>query len=156
MNTKDLLTLSYLRQNGRFSLTSLAKRIGTPHSTLFDKVRAKRLPFSRHTILLDFDRLGFTTRAQILLSVEKQDKAGLIACLKKSANVNSLFSINNGWDVTMECIFRNMRALESFVEQLESKFKIKDKQVHYVIDEFKRESFLSDPSMAEATFKYLI
>ena len=156
MNTKDLLTLSYLRQNGRFSLTSLAKRIGTPHSTLFDKVRAKRLPFSKHTILLDFDKLGFTTRAQILLAVEKQDKGSLIVCLKKSANVNSLFRINNGWDVIMECIFRDMRSLEAFVEQLESKFKIKDKQVHYVIDEFKRESFLSDPSMAEATFKYLI
>ncbi len=156
MNTKDLLTLSYLRQNGRFSLTSLAKRIGTPHSTLFDKVRAKRLPFSKHTILLDFDRLGFTARAQILLAVEKQDKDSLIVCLKKSANVNSLFRINNGWDVIMECVFRNMRSLEAFVEQLESKFKIKDKQVHYVIDEFKRESFLSDPSMAEATFKYLI
>ncbi len=149
MNSKDLLTLSYLRQNGRVSLTSLARKTSVPHSTLFDKVRSGKLPFSRYTVLLDFERLGFNTRAHILFAVEKQDKEGLIASLKKSPNVNSLFRVNNGWDVIMECIFMDMRALESFVEQLESKFRIKDKQVHYIIDEFKRESFLSDPQLVK-------
>ncbi len=49
----------------------------------------------------------------------------------------------------MECVFRDMIALEEFVDNLENKFHIRQKQVHYVIAELKRESFVSKPEVAD-------
>lgn len=149
MKKKDVAVLAHLRQDGRMSLTSLSRKTGIPHSTLFDKIRSKNLPVQRHTILLDFEKLGFSTRAYILLAVDKAQKQELIAHLNAIDQVNSLFQINNGWDVMLECVFHDMRSLEAFVDQVEAKFSIKEKQVHYVLDEFKREGFLADPTLAK-------
>ena len=149
MKKKDVAVLAHLRQDGRMSLTSLSRKTGIPHSTLFDKIRSKNLPVRRHTVLLDFEKLGFSTRAYILLAVEKQQKQELIAHLTNVEQINCLFQINNGWDLMLECIFRDMRSLEAFVDQLEAKFPIKGKQVHYILDEFKREGFLADPALAK-------
>lgn len=44
----------------------------------------------------------------------------------------------------MECVFKDMYSLESFIENLESTFTVKQKQVLYVLDELKREMFFSD------------
>jgi hypothetical protein len=44
-----------------------------------------------------------------------------------------------------------MPSLENFVEQIEQNFHIKQKQVHYVLEELKREEFLNKPDQAEKT-----
>ena len=150
MKAEDLQIVSNLRKSGRISLTTLSKKNRVAHSTLFDRLHSKTFSFMRrYTVLLDFAKLGFSAHAYITLAVEKQDKQPLIDHLLKSQNVNSLFRINNGWDVNIECIFKDMRGLENFVDQLDAKFKIRDKQVHYVIEELRRESFLADPSLAQ-------
>ena len=53
----------------------------------------------------------------------------------------------------MECIFKDMHSLEDFVEKIESEFHVRQKEIHYVLDELKREEFLAQPEMAEAIIK---
>ncbi|MEM4264151.1 MAG: winged helix-turn-helix transcriptional regulator, partial [Candidatus Woesearchaeota archaeon] len=68
---KDLLIASYLRQNCRIPLTKLARRIGIPVSTIFDRLRSCEGSFiEKQTALLNFQKLGYNTRATVLLKVK--------------------------------------------------------------------------------------
>ena len=154
MKKTDIKILTQLRIDGRIPLTELAKKTGLPVSTIHDRIRQNiDNGVLKPSILLRFEKIGFTTRAYIFLSVEQAEKEKLLQHLKYSPYVNSLFRINNGWNVMMECVFKDMHSLEDFLELLESKFQIKQKQVHYVLDELKREGFLTQPELAEAMLK---
>ena len=65
----------------------------------------------------------------------------------KHGNVNSIYKINNGFDFQVEVIFRNLKEVEAFVESLEDSFSITSKQIYYVIDELKKECFLTNPNL---------
>jgi len=45
----------------------------------------------------------------------------------------------------MEGIFKHIKDLEDFMENLEGRFPIKSKQVFYIIEDIKREGFMADP-----------
>ncbi len=152
MKQTDICILTHFRRNGRIRLTELSKKTKLPVSTIYDrlKLHLHKGAILRYTTLLNFEKIGYATRAYILLSVDAAEKEKLFTHLKNHPNVNSLFRINNSWNVLMECVFKDMIALETFVEQLESMFHIKQKQVHYVLDEVMREGFLTDPKLAES------
>jgi len=99
--------------------------------------------------LLSFGKLGFLTNAYVLLKVEKERKTDILSKLSVCPNINSCFKVNNGWDFMLEVVFRDMCSCEEFIESLEQ-YGVIDKEVHYVLDELKREAFLSDPDMADA------
>jgi hypothetical protein len=67
----------------------------------------------------------------------------------KSLNVNSVYKINNGFHFLAECIFRDVKELEEFVDQIDERFSVRSKEVHYIIDDIKRESFLSQPDLID-------
>src|SRR3972149_6894369 len=150
MKKTDIKVLVNLRTDGRTPLTELSRKTNLPVSTKHDRRRKNiQSGLIKPTILFNFDKLGFDTRAHILLSVEPAEKEKLLAHLKEHPNVNSLFRINNGWNVVIECIFKNMTESENFVEKLEQEFQIKQKEVHYVLEELKREGFLTRQDQAE-------
>jgi DNA-binding Lrp family transcriptional regulator len=150
MKKTEIKVLANLRKDGRVPLTELSRKTNLPVSTIHDRMRKNiETGLIKPTVLFDFEKLGFDTRVQILLSVEQTEKEKLLAHLKEHPNVNSLFRINNGWNVIMECIFKNMPDSENFVEQLEQEFHIKQKEVHYVLEELKREGFLTKQEQAE-------
>jgi DNA-binding Lrp family transcriptional regulator len=151
MKQIDLLLLSSLRANARESLTNISRKTSIPVSTIFDKLRMHENGVIRkHTSIVDFSLLGFGTRANIALKVNKEEKDELKKYLMKSASVNSFYRINNGYDYLIEAIFRNILEMEEFCEQLEENFKIKTKQVFYIIEDLKREEFLADPDNVSA------
>ena len=142
----DLLFLTFLRQNARQTLTSISKKTKIPISTLYDKLKQhEKTLILKHTTLVDFSKLGYNSRAKIMISSSKEDRDKLRGFLVSYPRINSLFKINNGYDFLAEGVFRNIKELEEFLELLEEKFCIKDKKVFYIIDEVKRESFLSSP-----------
>ena len=146
MKKIDAKLFTTLRQDGRIPLTQLSRKTGFPVSTLHERLKQHvKQGNLRPSVLVNFQHLGYNTRAQVLLSVEPQDKDTLFEYMRKHQNVNSLYRINNGWNILAECVFRNMHEMENFLENLESKHKIKQKQVHYILDEIKREDFLTKP-----------
>jgi len=142
MNKKDLKIISQLRTDARMSLTDMSRKINIPISTIFDRLKSNDF-IVKHTSLLDFTNLGFT-KANIFLKVEREDKEALKEFLVKNNVVNSFYRINNGFDFMLECIFRQMKDLEEFNDLLESKFKIKETKSFFVIEDIKREMFLTD------------
>ncbi len=150
---KDLVIASYLRQNARVPLTRLARKIGMPVSTIFDRIRSCQGSFiAKQTALLNFPQLGFSTRATVLLKVRKESKECLQDYLMNSFNVNSLYKINNGYDFMAEFIFRSIPELENFVESIDEQFGVKIKEVHYILDDLKRETFLAQPELVDTLF----
>ena len=154
---KELQILAYMRKNSRMPLTEISRKINVPVSTIFDKLKehTNKKTIHKYTIIYDFQQIGYTTKTIVLLKVDKEQKEQIKQYLIKNQNVNNLYKINNGYDFMMECIFRNLEEQEQFIEQLETKYRIKTKETHYVISDIKRESFLSEPDMAECVGRRL-
>lgn len=145
----DLELLAYLRRNARIKITHLSRETELPVSTIFERLKG---PIARcvnkYTCILNNSELGFNSRATIILKVDKEQKKEIGIFLEKHPNVNSLFRINNGYDYLIDVVFRQMINLEDFIEQLERKYRVKQKEVYFIIYEIKQESFLSDPESA--------
>ena len=145
LDKKELIILSKFRENSRESLTRMSRNISVPVSTIYEKLKNyEKSVIKRHTSLLDFSKLGFNTRATVILKVDKENKDSLKEFLLNNRYVNSFYRINNGYDFMIEAVFRELYEVESFVEELEDKYHIQDKKVYYIIDELKKEAFLSN------------
>ncbi len=150
INKKDLIVLSCLRQNARETLTRLSKKTRIPVSTIYDKLKIQENNIiTKYTSLLDFSKLGFNTRAHLIIKVDRKHRDEFRDFLLKNHNINSVYKVNNGFDFMIDTIFRHIKDMEDFIEMLEEKFEVKDKQVYYLVDELKRESFMSDPDFIE-------
>jgi len=144
MDAKDLLILSYLRKNGRLSLTNLAKHTSIPVSTLYERIK-KLNAIKRYTSLLDFTKLGYDLNVTIMIRVRKDHKKLLREYALKCHCVNSAYIIDNGYDLVMECFFKNLQELYHFMDNIDEQFKQNKKEVFYIIEHLKKEEFLSDP-----------
>ena len=98
----------------------------------------------KHTSLLDFNKLGFGTRATIILKSKKENRENLKQFLLENKYVNSFYKINNGYDFMIETVFRELKEVENFVEELENNYGVEEKLVYYIVEELKKEAFLSN------------
>ena len=139
----ELILLSFFRRNARAALTKVSRETGVPVSTIFDKLRRyEHSVITRHAALLDFEKLGFLTRAAILLKTSPENRIRLGAYLKTTACVNMIYRVNNGYDFLIDTIFKTVQDLETFLEHLELSHGVTEKKIHHVIEEVARENYL--------------
>ena len=144
------LILSLLRENSRISLTEVAKKTHVPVSTLHEMVKSNfKGSITKKTILLDFDKVGFPARANLLLKVKKEQREKMKSYLRANPHTNTIYSVSNGFDFSAEFVFRDFKEMELFFEEMDEKFDIIDKKKCYVMEELKREGFM-------ANFNYLL
>ncbi|MBW2972249.1 Lrp/AsnC family transcriptional regulator [Candidatus Woesearchaeota archaeon] len=149
-NKKTVDLLMQLRKDGRQPLTEISRKISMPVSTIFDRVRASSgNMIQRFTCLLDFRKLGFNCRAHMVFRIRKDHREDMQALLLRHPNVNSVYKINNGYDFLVETVFKELREVDEFLEKIDEKFKVQEKNVYYIIDDIARERFLTDPVHAE-------
>ena len=157
ISKKDLLILSQLRVNARETLTGMSKITHIPISTIFDKLRLYEDDLiTRHTTLINFSRLGFNTRAHVMIKVDRDARDATKDYLSKHQNINSVFKINNGFDYIFEAIFVNIKDMEDFMEALDKKFKIERTEVYYILEDIRKEVFLSNPALMDAVMQHAI
>ncbi|MBS3163845.1 Lrp/AsnC family transcriptional regulator [Candidatus Woesearchaeota archaeon] len=148
LQKRDLLIVCNLRQNARETLTRMSRKTNIPISTIYDRLKHhERDLITRHTSLIDFAKLGYSTRAIVLLSVAREQRDALRDYLATHHSVNTLIKINDEYDYLAELICKQIRDIEEFMERTEERFRVKRKKVYYVTDEVKREGFLSDPKL---------
>lgn len=149
---KDIVLITFLRNNSRENLTKISRLTAIPVSTIFDKVKEfERDLIKKHTSLIDFKKIGFDIKVNMLLKVMRDSREELKEFLLKNENINSVFKVNNGFDFLIEAIFRNMNDMQRFNELLE-RFNIEAKQEMFILEDIKREGFLSDRIHAELLF----
>ena len=63
--------MSYLRMNARETLTKISRKTKVPVSTVYQRIKNKEVNLIlKHTSLIDFRKLGFMTKAQVLINPE--------------------------------------------------------------------------------------
>ena len=149
LRKKELMLLSCLRTNARDTLTNISKKIRIPISTIFDKLKEYEKGFiSKYTSLIDFKKLGYDIRMQLMLKVPINKRGAFEEFVKSSPAVNNVFRINNFYDYMVETIFKDIKEFQVFADKIEV-FGISELTEHFVIDEIKRESFMSDKNYVE-------
>ena len=75
---KELMLLACLRNNARETLTNISKKTNIPISTIFDKLKEYEKTFiKKHTSILDFKKLGYDIRINMLLKVDRSKRYAL-------------------------------------------------------------------------------
>ncbi|MFP4403724.1 MAG: Lrp/AsnC family transcriptional regulator [Candidatus Woesearchaeota archaeon] len=145
LSKKEIVIVTQLRNGARQNLTKISKRTNIPISTIFDKLKKlEERNIVKHTSLIDFEQLGYNTRATIMLKSGKNERYELEKYLLKHEKINSVFKITNGFDFFIEGIFRTIKELEDFLELVEDRFNVKKKNVFFIIKEIKRENFMTN------------
>jgi DNA-binding Lrp family transcriptional regulator len=143
---KDAEIITYLRNNARQKVTNIAKKTGMPVTTIYDKLRSHEKKYiKRHITMLDFNKLGLNAKSSISIAVDRDYRDSLQKFLMQHPNVNSLYRVNFGFDFLAEVIFKSMADVENFVECLEKDYHTTRIQNFTVIEELKKEDFLTKP-----------
>ncbi|HIH37645.1 TPA: Lrp/AsnC family transcriptional regulator [Candidatus Woesearchaeota archaeon] len=146
ISKKDLRIIALLRENARISLTEISKATNIPISTIFDRLKQSRgSSITRFTTLLNFSHLGYMVRVSMTIKVDRGQKDAVQHFLSSNQSVNSVYKINNGYDFMIEGIFQQIRDVDVFTEELERRFAITDIKSYFIIDDIKKEAFLTAP-----------
>ena len=119
---------------------------------VFDKLKTTTPFVQKYTTLIDFQPLGFATRAMVVLKVKKTNREEVAHFIQHSKSVNSAFKINNGCDYILDVLCRDMKELEDFLEYLSEQYKVEKHQVYYILEILKQEDFLSSPEHVQLFF----
>jgi DNA-binding Lrp family transcriptional regulator len=143
---KDLQVISYLRLDGRMKLTTMSKHTQIPVSTLHEKVKSGSC-IQKHTCLLNFNQLGYSTWVTMLLKVKGSERSSLQDFLRKHCAVNSCLRLASDYDYLVECVFKDIGEVKDFTESIEEQFEIQGKVVNFIVEDIHRENFLSTPEL---------
>jgi DNA-binding Lrp family transcriptional regulator len=142
---KEKVVLSYLRKNARKSVAGIASESGiTSASVMSIQKRLENSIIKKYVSLLDFQKLGYNVSINIALKLGGTiaDKDRLVSFLQSHRNVNSIFRVGADYDYYAETIFSDIKGLYDFLDEL-SAFNIQKLDEHHIIEELKKEEFLS-------------
>ena len=144
MKLEDAKIICRLRNNSRENLTLMSRQTKIPISTIHNKLRKWDGNLIRkHTILLNYKNIGYDLRVNMLLKVPPHNLIEVKKYLTNNENVNSLCRVNNGFDLLVDILFRNMLELKEFTDALIS-FNVVTRQEYFILEDIKRESFMSN------------
>ena len=151
MKYNDLLILANLRENARETLTRMSKRTRIPVSTIFERLKNyDKNIVKKYTSIIDFTKLGYNTKALILINPMPETRNIVEEFLQKNKTVNSLYKVSTNFEYLAEVICRDMQELQKFLEVIEG-LKLKQKEVLFVIDDLKKEDFMSSLNLQAMT-----
>lgn len=146
MKIKDLLIISYLRQNSRESLVTLSKKTGIPVSTIFEKLKTNFNNFvERSTVLINVKEINLQLHILLFIKVARDQKQEFQQKIRKNIFVNAIYKINNGYDYILEIYLPNMIFLDRFIDDINRNYQILDYKIEFISEIIEREKFLNDP-----------
>ena len=142
---KDLTIIAHLRKDARKKVTHISREMNLPVTTVYDKLKAheRKGIIKKHVCLLDYRKLGYHASAMVAFKIDPEKRAELMAYLADHKNVNSLYRVDFGHDALADVVFEDMSMLQDFVEETKAKFNMSYPTVFNILQEVKREEFLS-------------
>lgn len=136
----DLKIMSALRNNSRQTLTKISKQTKIPVSTVYDRIKVhEKNAIKKHTSILDFPKIGYNIRLNILLKIKEKEKFNDF--VSNNENINSAFRLEGDFEFMIDCIFKEMNEMKRFMEKI-NEFGIEKRQYHFITDEIIRENFM--------------
>lgn len=109
--------LKNIRDNSRQSIAKLSRRSNTSPATLYAVLR--RLDsklITKHVAIIDFSKLGFNIRVNILFNVLNEEFSKK---LEKLEQINSLYKvIGNDNSYLADCLFKDLKEFSEFKEEI--------------------------------------
>jgi len=140
ISEKDKKIITCLRKNARQTLASISRQAKIPLSTVYDRIKLNEKGLIlKYTSLVDFSRLGFNLRMQLLANAK--DRTKLIEFINGHGLVNNAFRISGEYEFLLDCIFPSMKELTEFTDQIKS--HCSGLKVFHVVEELKREAFFN-------------
>lgn len=137
MHAKDRAIMRVLRTNSRAKLLDISKETGIPISTIHDRIRKLSKQY-RFVSLLNFVAAHLPIHEYLI--VKSRDREKTYVKIMNSQYVNNVWSVSNGADFIVECVFPHFQAEHKFVQSLEEA----SVEVHPVIEVIARESLSLD------------
>ena len=137
LSDKRKLILNLLRANARMKNSEIARKTGLPASTVAaDIISIEKILGLRYAALLDYRIIGCSMRAAFIIAADK----GVICSLSFHGSVNSILRISEDSHYLVEAVFRSMKEMNNFAEDIvNSGAEIKRK--FHMIEDLKREGF---------------
>jgi Lrp/AsnC family leucine-responsive transcriptional regulator len=137
--------IQHLRKNARKTVSDISKETGIPATTIHNKISnyEKDAIIKGYTCILDLKKLGYPIKANIALKIMKEQRKSFQDFILSNNSINSASRINSGFDFMIEAIFRDMGEFHNFLEEINEKFIVENKQIFYSIADVKSETFLS-------------
>jgi len=144
LSKKEIKILSHLRQDSRQRFISIARKTGLHKLTVSNITKKlQKKGIIKHTALLDFRNMGYSIITSFALKCPQ--KSRLNDFLFSHPNINSLSAIKGNYDFFAEAVFRNMKEMHDFIEELDT-FEIEDMQQIHLIEDIKKEAFMTSNS----------
>jgi Lrp/AsnC family transcriptional regulator for asnA, asnC and gidA len=146
LSKKEMDIMAYLRSNSRHTVTQIGRKLAMPRTTVFDKIKKfKNLGLiDKFTAIVNFDKLGHSVCAYVLLKCDAVRKEELGEALTSSAHANNVVRLGNDFDFAAHLIFENMNDMHSYLSILEQKYGIREVKIFYIAKDLKREGFMSN------------
>ncbi len=145
LTKKEKRLIIGLRKNGRARVNAIAKENDLPVSSMADLLhKMEESKLLRHVTVPAYERLGFPIRMFITLKTPSEKRESLLEYFKASSNVNTIHHINTGHDFHVDCIFKNQKEAQDFIDDLEDSNSITEKHVFNLIDTIHHEQFMTD------------
>ena len=146
MKEVDYKIIAHLRRAARKPIPLISKDVGIPSSTIYEKIKRQyKGVFKKHITLVNFQDLGYHTIMHFAINCKEGYGLELGKYLLEHPRINTLHRISFGWDYLAEGIFRNLAEAEDFKALIKEKFNPKIIECFNVIEELKKEEFLSKP-----------
>ena len=140
LSKSEFEVLSHLREDSRERFTNIARKTGISKLTVSNIAkRLQALGIIKYTALLDFRNMGYGIITSFALKCNQ--KSRLNDFLLSHPNINTLSTIEGKYDFFAEGVFRNMKDMHDFIEELDG-FGIENMQQIHLIEDIKKESFL--------------
>lgn len=139
LSEKEKCLINHLRKDSRKSLAHISKETKIPTSTLFDLLRKlENSIIQKHVSLINFSKIGYNLKVSFI--IKAKDKKKIKTFLEENKNINSLHSLIGTHDFYAECVFRDMKELTDFKEEI-MKNGAEDIDESFIVEELKKEGF---------------
>ncbi len=120
MDNLDHQLLSYLRRNGRASVSELAASLGTTRATV--RARLDRLEASGEiagfTVVLRSDLEDMPVRGVMMIGIEGKGANRIIGALNGLPEVQAIHTTNGRWDLMVEIGAESLEKLDKVLDRI--------------------------------------
>jgi len=120
LTTKDEQMIALLRQNGRLSVSELARRLSVSRTAA--QMRLQKLErngvIAGYSVNLSADYLGNRVRALVMVKFPPGRRAGIEKSLKDMPQVTSLYSISGTYDLAGVISAVSMGELDEIIDRI--------------------------------------
>ncbi len=140
--------MQHLRKHAKESLWKLSHKAKIPVSTIYHRLKQlEEQAILKYTVLINFSSLGYQGHSFLLLKIPRSDREDLIIYLENHPQVNSIYEVNNGYDILSEVVFSDLKEVEDFRDDLVKDFPIEKTNIMPVIKSIRKETFVGDENL---------